>query len=225
MTGTLGVWYPVTARGGDRSGVGWRGTSSSSPPSSPPPWLSVATVLSRARHAERFRLEPGLNQEHMAMTAISRRRNQSMSLLPASRAHRKVRSALLPPLRVLCLQTQCATLPRRLSWLLPMEPCIETYFHHVGAGHLLSTMLRSLVALAVVIIVPQHCPAYRGVHAKGFPVSAQTLEPSSTTTLPCGQTPACLQVRKDRLQSTLVDSGNTAGRGEMLSLPAEATIC
>ena len=58
-----------------------------------------------------------------------------------------------------------ATLPWRLSWLLPMEPRIEANFHHVRAGYLLSTMLRSLVPLAVVPVV---APQVLARWARGF---------------------------------------------------------
>ena len=127
-----------------------------------------------------------------------------MSLLPATRAHRAARRASFLPRRVLRRPDWRAALPCRLSWLRPMEPCIQTYFVHAWAGYHLSTMMRPRVAPAVVIVVPHDRPAYRGVHAKGCPILlAQPIEASSTSAVPRGKAPVRLQVREDCLQSTL----------------------
>ena len=91
-----------------------------------------------------------------------------------------------------------------------MEPRIQTYFLHAWAGYHLSTMMRPRVALAVVIIVPHDRPAYRGVHAKGFPILlAQPIEASSTAACPGGEVPVRLEVCEEGLESTLVTSATS----------------
>jgi hypothetical protein len=87
-----------------------------------------------------------------------------------------------------------------------MEPRIQTDLLDVGARYFLPPMVRPQVALASVIpTAPHDCASSARVHAQGLPILlAQLIEPSSTTTLPCGQIPVRLQVRKDCFLSTLV---------------------
>jgi hypothetical protein len=105
-----------------------------------------------------------------------------------------------------------ATLPWHAPLFLPMEPRIQTDLLDAGARYFLPPMVRPQVVLASVIpVAPHDCASGTRVHAQRLPILAQPIEASSTTALPCGQIPACLQERKDCLQSTLVTFA-TGGR-------------